>query len=172
MKLANRLVAWVDRFSNVVGWLVSFFLVGIIVVMLFEMTMRRVLALPQMWTQEMSQFLFGIYAALIGGYTCLYNGHIRMDVLYSKLSQRGRIIMDLATAVFFILFLGVLIWKGSELTALSMIRMERSDSAWGPLLWPTRLMVPLGAFLLLLQVCSNLVKNITLARGKGKANGT
>lgn len=114
---------------------------------------------------------FGTFAVLAGAYTCLHNGHIRMDVLYSKLSQRGKVIMDLATAFFFILFLGVLIWKGGELTALSISGMEKSDSAWGPVLWPTKLIIPIGSFLLLLQVLANLVRDLTSVEGRGKGNG-
>ena len=170
MKGIYRLLAFIDAISRAIGKLVSFLILFVIAVVLFEVMMRDILRLPTIWSMEMSQFLFGASFALAGAYTLLHKGHVRMDVIYTRLSQRGQVIMDIITSVFMFIFLVTLIWKGWQFTGRSISLMDRSMSAWAPLLWPTKIMIPLGAALMLLQALAQLIRDIISVMGR-KSNG-
>jgi TRAP-type mannitol/chloroaromatic compound transport system permease small subunit len=167
MKNVARILRFIDRLSEGTGNVVSFLILASMGVVLYEVVMRYVFNLPQTWSSEMSLFLFGTLFALGGAYTLLHRGHVSMDIFYSKWSPKTRAIMDIITFVLFLIFVSVLIWKGWGLAWRAIEFMERSQSGWRPLLWPTKIMVPIGAFLLLLQGLVQLVRNILAVAGKG-----
>jgi TRAP-type mannitol/chloroaromatic compound transport system permease small subunit len=151
---------YIDRLNKVIGGVARYLILGSLIVILLEVLMRYVFSASQTWSSEMSLFLFGAFFTIGGGFTLFMEGHVRMDVFYIKLSKKGRAIMDIATFVFFLAFVGVLIWKGWDIAIRAFQLTERSESAWRPLLWPTKILIPIGAFLLLLQGLANLGRNI------------
>ena len=167
MKNMGGLLRHIDNISNCVGKLASFLILCSMGVVLFEVLMRYALSLPTTWCYEMSLFIFGTFAALGGAYTFLHGGHVRMDIVHSRLSPRGKAIMDLVTFIFVFIFLGVLVWKGWEFAWRAFQLSERTDSAWGPLLWPTKLIIPIAAFLMLLQGLAKFVRDIFMATARG-----
>ena len=78
--------------------------------------------------------------------------------------------MDIITFVFFALFLGVLIWKGWAYFWKAFELGNRTDSPWGPYIWPIKLMIPIGGALLMLQGLTQLVRDIITASRRGNAN--
>ncbi|MBA7540201.1 hypothetical protein ES705_32495 [subsurface metagenome] len=89
-----------------------------------------------------------------------------MDVIYGRLSPRGKALIDIITFGFFALFCVVLVWKGGE-TALRALRIwQHSGSIWNPPVYPIKLVVPIGVLLLLLQGTVKLIRDIaTLVKG-------
>jgi TRAP-type mannitol/chloroaromatic compound transport system permease small subunit len=170
MKNMSRIPHYIDTISETTGNLISFLILALMFVVLFEVLMRYAFSLPQRWTPEMSLFLFGSCFALGGAYTLLHRAHVRMDVLFSRWSPRLQALMDIVTFVFFLIFIGVLVWKGWGLAWRAIEFAERSQSAWRPLLWPTKIMVPLGAFLVLLQGVAHLIRDIRTVIGRGSTN--
>jgi TRAP-type mannitol/chloroaromatic compound transport system permease small subunit len=136
----------------------------------YEIIMRYGFNRPTVWVNEMSAMLFGTFIILGGAYTARYNGHVPMDVVYNKFSKRGKAILDVIS--FFILtlpLLGVLVWKGGESAWRSVMTLEHDSSQWGPPLYPLRVMLPLGAFLFLLQASAKLVRDfIVIFKGDRK----
>ena len=54
--------------------------------------------------------LFAIFYVAAGGYAHYYRAHVRVDVIYASVSERGRAILDIATAVLFFIFVGVFVY--------------------------------------------------------------
>ncbi len=156
----RRWLGYIDKLNQNITSVSRHLILGSMVVILFEVLMRKVFSASQTWSSEMSVFLFGAFFTLGGGYTLLKEGHVRMDVFYIKLSTRGKAIMDIATFVLFLAFVGVLIWKGWDIALQAFQLGERSESAWRPLLWPSKILIPIGGLLLLLQGLANLGRNI------------
>jgi TRAP-type mannitol/chloroaromatic compound transport system permease small subunit len=166
MKIRNIFNA-IDKINETVGGAASYLILASLVVILIEVLMRYAFSASQVWSSEMSVFLFGTFFTLGGGYTLFHEGHVRMDIFYVKLSSRGKAIMDIATFVLFFAFVGILIWKGWDIAIKSLRFAERSESAWAPLLWPTKMLIPVGGFLILLQGLAQLGRNIlTLSEKK------
>ncbi|MCC5810614.1 MAG: TRAP transporter small permease subunit [Ectothiorhodospiraceae bacterium] len=165
LQAVMRAVTWLnDRLGSWVSYLVFF----MFVFLLLEVFFRYMLRSPTVWTVELTQMLFGAYAVLAGGYLMAHNGHVSVDILYMRFPPRVKAAVDIFTSILFFLFLGVLLWFGSQLAWESLERLETSQSAWNPPLYPVKLMIPLGAGLLLLQGIVKLLNDIFILLNIGQ----
>ena len=74
----------IDNINEWVGRIVSYFVLAIIAIIIYEVVMRYVLVKSQVWVPEISSFLFGALFILGGGYVFLHKNHVRLDVLYGR----------------------------------------------------------------------------------------
>ena len=88
-----------------------------------------------------------------------------MDLLYGEWSDRRRAWTDAITVLFLIIYLGVMIYGGYDSLSYSLQYGERSPTAWRPYLWPIKVIMVVGLFLMLLQAISELFKDILRLRG-------
>ena len=167
MNIIRRILHFIDSLSDVTGKAFGYLILVLVMVVLYEVLMRYVFNLSQMWSFETSVFLWGAFFVMGGAYLLKHGGHVKIDVLYSLLSPRGKAITDLVTSIFFFTFIGLLIWKGWDLAWRAFELGERTDSAWHPILWPVRMLIPVGAFLMLLQGLAKFIRDLFIAVGKG-----
>ena len=134
----------------------------------------------------MAQFTMVAYYMLGGAYSILIGSNVRMDLFYSNWSLRRKASIDCITISFLVFYLCVLIYGALGSTAYSLGywgkfpieffmglatgseeigRLERSSTAWRPYIWPIKLIMIAGLFLILLQALSELVKDIARALG-------
>jgi TRAP-type mannitol/chloroaromatic compound transport system permease small subunit len=169
MSKLSRFVKFIDTVNDFIGRCVSFLIFPIIVVILYEVVMRYFLKLSQDWVPETSQYLFGALFLLGGGYVLLHNGHVKLDILYDRLSARTKALLDICTFVLLLMYGVVLIWKGGLTAWDSLMTLERSQSGWSPLMFPIRFGIPIGAALLVLQGIVKFIRDIVIVT-KGKSN--
>lgn len=163
MRYILRLLNWIDRFNDRAGELFSFLVVGMIAVLVYEVTMRYVFNAPTFWGHETSQHLFGGYAVLIGAYALRHRAHVSVDILHRRWSPRVRAIVDLFSWSLFWLFCILLFWKGGIAAWESLINLDRTNTPWSPPLYPLKLTIPVGAFLILLQGLTIYIRNFHIA---------
>lgn len=157
---------FIDSINEWVGRVVSFFVLAIIGIVIYEVLMRYIFIRSQVWVPEMSIFLFGGLFILGGGYAYRQGGHVTLDLLYNRFSPKGKALLDLITSIFSFLFLGVIIWKGWLIAWDSLITYEKSASAFAPPLFPIKLCLPLGGVLFMLQVIAKWIRDLlTVMRG-------
>ncbi len=115
---------------------------------------------------EIQWYLFGALFLLASGYTLKHNGHVRIDLIYGRLSPRGRAWVDLLGGVFFLLpFCGLIIWYAWPMFMLAWVSHEMSPDAGGLLRWPVKLLIPVGFSLLALQGVAEIIKRIGVLTG-------
>ena len=141
-----------------------FFVLGAI--LLASTASRVVLGVPINWALEMSQFLLSAYYLLGGAYTMQLDQHVRMDLFYGRLDARRRAMTDAFTILFVIFYLAVLFGGGLSSTNYAIVYGQKNYSAWSPPLWPIKIVMTAGIFLMLLQCVSALIKDIAIVRGK------
>jgi len=163
MKPIRYFLRYTDFVNAKFGWFVAFLMVPIIVVMVYEIIMRYFFTAPSLWAYETTLFMYGSYIALGGGYTLLVRGHVNVDVLWGRLSLRWRGIVDVVTAAFFFLFVGVLFKESLEAAMESWAIMERTMTYWNPPYYPLRTSLPVACLLLLLQGLAKLIRDVHLA---------
>ena len=117
----------------------------------YEVIARYVFNSPTNWVHESMFLMFGAQYMLAGAYAYRDETHVRVDIVYSKLSMRGRAICDVITSVFFFLFVGTMLVTGWRFASDAMGVGEASFTEWGIQYWPIKLVIPIGAALLLLQ---------------------
>ena len=115
---------------------------------------------------ELQWYLFAAVFLLCAGYTLLHNEHIRIDVLSSRLSARGRLWIDVVGTLLFLLPVSVfIVWLSWPVFVNAWVSNEMSSNAGGLIRWPARLLVPAGFLLLSLQGISELIKRVAALMG-------
>lgn len=127
---------------------------------------RIFFGVPINWALEMSQFILSAYYLLGGAYTLQLGQHVRMDLIYDRLSARKRAITDAVTILFVIFYLAVLFGGGLSSTNYAIAYGQKNYSAWSPPLWPIKVVMTAAIFMMLLQCISTFFKDIAIARGK------
>ncbi len=163
MRILTRLLSIIDRVNKWVGQIIFPLILVMTLVLVYEVVLRYVFNNPTKWAHELSQMVFGTYFMLGAGYAMLHKSHIGVDVFHARLSPRKKAIVDLITSVLFFLFIGVMLYKGGELARDAWIRGKASETYWGPPLAPLLTMLPLGAFLLLLQGMAKFIRDLITA---------
>jgi len=153
----------VDTVSEWSGKVIAMLIFPMIGVLLWEITLRYVFNAPTIWAHELSQHLFGSYSVLAGAYVLLRFQHVRVDVIYERFSPRGRAILDSVTHLMFFLFVGVLLVEGVQMAWCSVEIREFSNTPWAPPLYPLKLTVPIGAFLILIQGLAHFIRVLNMA---------
>jgi TRAP-type mannitol/chloroaromatic compound transport system permease small subunit len=162
MHLASHFVHVVDSINYYTGKYVSYFVLAFVILIGYEVLMRYAFKSPSIWAEEAAIMAHGIYFMLGGVYTLLHNKHINVDVLSRNWSPRTKAIIDCFTSVMFFFFIILLLWKGGEMALHSIEKLEHSMSVWRPIIYPVKSVVPLAAFLMLLQGIAQFIRNLTL----------
>jgi TRAP-type mannitol/chloroaromatic compound transport system permease small subunit len=163
LKAAIKFICAINRW---IGEILSYFLFIIFILLFAEVLLRYLFNSPTVWTNELSQMLFGSYVILCGGYILLGGGHVNVDILFSRFSKRTKAGLDLITSILFFLFCGMLLIYGGSLAFESLGLWEHSESAWNPPIYPVKLMIPLGALLLILQGIAKFIIDVFIVFGK------
>lgn len=158
----------IDKFSEWTGKFFSWLLLSLIFFTCFEVITRRIFGAPTIWTLEMSTYFFSAVCMLALGYTQKDKAHVNVDILYINFSPKTQAICNIIT---FILFLGsfsfILLLYGIFFAYDSIVIQERSPSAFYALVWPSKLTIPVGAFLIFIQALSDFIKDIVfLVKGE------
>ena len=133
---------------------------------LFYSSVSKTFFVPALWTLEFAQFLMAAYFLLGGAYSIQLDGHVRMDLLYSRWSARTRNKWDAFTSLFLVTYLILLLYGSLSSTYYALEYGERSYSAWRPYMAPIKVLACIGILLMLLQAFATLFKDIARLRGE------
>ena len=122
--------------------------------------------LPSLWTLEIAQFSMVAYYILGGPFSLQIGANVRMDLFYGGWTDRKKAWFDAFSILLLIFYLGVLLYGAIDSTTYSLQYNERSPTAWRPLLWPIKIIMCAGIFLMLLQAISEFFKDIAKLKGK------
>ncbi len=151
MKWLQLFVEGIDTFSLKIAKTVRWLVIIIMSITVFNVVMRYFFDDPTIWAYPLSGLLLGPFWLLAGGYVILHGGHVRLDILFRRLSPRGQAIIDLVTHPLLFFYCVLVIIKGWDYFLFSLMMYEHTVSVWGPLIWPFKLIIPIGAGLFLLQ---------------------
>jgi TRAP-type mannitol/chloroaromatic compound transport system permease small subunit len=156
----NRVTDIIATVNTWVARIVSYAVVILAILMTFEVVARYIFNKPTIWVSELSLMFFAALAFLSGGYVYLLDEHVRVDLFYNRLSPRGRALVNILSGLIVFFFVGVFFWQGLGFAIDSTRIMERLSTLWAPPIWPSKWVVPLGCFLLLLQALARFFKDI------------
>ena len=162
-EIMDRFFRAVDRLNDWCGWVVGLQILFIVAVIAYEMVLRGIFGAPTLWANETMVYLTAMAYLLGGGYALRHRRHVSVDVIYARLSTRTRATLDVVTLLFFILYLGTLIWAGFVWGWDSFKIGETTGSPWNPPIWPVKLAIPVAAVLVLLQGIANVVRDVQAA---------
>ena len=115
---------------------------------------------------EIQWYMFGVMVFFGASYAYKLNEHVRVDIVYSSVSDRTRLWIDtVGLLIFLIPITAFLAWLCWPFFISSFRGSEMSSNAGGLILWPAKLLLPAGFALLFLQGISELIKHVAALRG-------
>jgi len=166
MRFWLLLSSGIDAVNRKVGLGISWLILLMTLVSAFNATSRKLLSVSSNAFLEIQWYLFGAVFLLAAGYTLLSNEHVRVDILNARFRVRWRLWLELFCTVFFLgPFALLILWFSWPYFVRSFAEGEVSLQAGGLILWPAKLLIPVGFLLLLLQGVSQAIKLIAALGG-------
>ncbi|MDD9922078.1 MAG: TRAP transporter large permease subunit [Boseongicola sp.] len=164
------ITAFIDVLNYRAGQIIALMMVPLIAVVVYEVLSRNLDAIlidagmggvarafglgPTLWVYDTSRMLAGVLFMAAAGYGLMRGVHIRADFLYRLWSDKTQATVDAILYLFFFMpsmILFTVVASQFWWLAYSTGETMALDSAWGPILWPARLAMPVGGLLLALQ---------------------
>jgi TRAP-type mannitol/chloroaromatic compound transport system permease small subunit len=156
----------IDRLNERIGQAFYWLVLVTVLISAANAVVRKVFNYSSNGLLEIQWYFFSAIFLLLAGYTLLRNEHVRIDVISSRLSKRAQAWIDILGTLFFLLPMAILLmWLSWPVFVDAYQRNEVSTNAGGLIIWPARLLVPIGFFLLVAQGVSELVKRIAFLGG-------
>ena len=102
-------VKTIDFISLKTGRATMYLVFVMMFILILSFVTRNIINIPLIWIIEMAQFVMTGYYLLGGGYSMLTDDHVRMDLIYSKLKDKTKAILDSLTSVFLVFYLFLLV---------------------------------------------------------------
>ena len=158
-------VRLVDKMNYLIGR-VTMFIIFVMVGVMFYSAITKTLFTPSLWTYEFAQFLMVAYFLVGGAYSIQLHGHVRKDLLYGSWSERTQNRWDSFTSLIMIAYLALMFYGSIDSAIYAISYGERSYSIWRPYMWPIKLIMSFGIFLMLLQAIAQFFKDLAGAIGE------
>lgn len=162
IKLYVRYVDWVSEKFGLLAMYGIFVMIG---VLLLNTVTRNVIEYPLHWCIEMAQFTLAAYYTIGGAHSLQLGDHVRMDLIYDRLSETKKAGMDVITSFCLIFYLCTLLFGSVSSTTYAIQYDQRNFSMWNPSMVPIKVIMVFGILLMLLQALSILFKDYAKLKG-------
>ena len=161
----SKAIDWLnERIGKAVTWLV----LAAVLISAGNAIVRKLFNVSSNAYLELQWYLFSAIFLLCAGYTLLRNEHVRIDVISGAFSRKTQTWIDILGTLFFLLPMAILfVYLSWPVFVRTWVHNEISTNAGGLMIWPARLLVPVGFTLLALQGVSELIKRVAFLTGHG-----
>ena len=159
-KIIKYYINLIDYISLKTGRVTMYLVFVMMFILILSFVTRNIINIPLIWIIEMAQFVMTGYYLLGGGYSMLTDDHVRMDLIYSKLKDKTKALLDSLTSVFLIFYLVVLLYGSISSLTYTIETNQRLFTAWAPYVWPIKSIMTFGIGLMLLQSIAIFFKDI------------
>lgn len=157
----------IDKANEKIASLVSWALLAAVLICAGNALIRYAFNNSSNAWLEIQWYLYAAMFMLASAYTLKRDEHVRIDVVVGRFSRRTQVWIDLFGFLFFLLPVCLLIlWYGIPFAALSIQSAEMSSNSGGLIVWPAKLLVPLGFAMIVLQAVSEIIKRIAFLAGR------
>ena len=165
-KLIKYYIKIIDYISLKTGRATMYLVFVMMFILILSFVTRNIINIPLIWIIEMAQFVMTGYYLLGGGYSMLTDDHVRMDLIYSKLKDKTKALLDSLTSAFLIFYLVVLLYGSISSLTYTIETNQRLFTAWAPYVWPIKSIMTFGILLMLLQSIAIFFKDLAKVLGR------
>ncbi len=163
MTLSRLIDGLNEKIAGFVGWA----LLAAVVICAGNALVRYAFNYSSNGWLEIQWYLYAAIFMLASAYTLRRDEHVRIDVVVGRFSKRTQVWIDLLGFLIFLIPVCLLIlWHGIPFALISIESAEMSSNAGGLIVWPAKLLVPLGFALLILQGFSEIIKRVAFLTGR------
>ncbi len=171
MNALLKLSGVIDRINEKIGFVANLLILLSCVVSAGNAMSRYAFNLSSNGWLEAQWYMFAVVVMFGTSYTLKRNEHVRVEIFYLMLSERGQLWLDLICTIVFLvpvcLLLAYLSWPFFQ---LAYDTNEWSQNAGGLIRWPIKFVLPSGFVLLALQGVSEIIKRIAAIEGLAKVD--
>jgi len=156
-----------DKFANFIGIITAIAMVLMILNVFYDVIMRYFFRSGSIAMQEMEWHLFSVIILLGVAYTLKEDAHVRVDLIYDRLTPKKKATINMLGSLIFILPFAVLIGLSSIGNAVEAYEsMEISGDPGGlHYRWIVKAMIPLSFLLIIITNCGFFLKNLNVYLG-------
>src|SRR5712675_1584711 len=166
MRPLLALSAAIDLLNQKLGDICNFLVLTACIVSAGNAMIRYAFGYSSNGWLELQWYMFAVFVMFGASYTFKRNEHVRVEILYLMLTERGQLWLDLiGTLCFLIPACLLLSWLSWPFFMQAYVVGEASSNAGGLLRWPIKLVVPVGFVMLALQGVSEVIKRIAALQG-------
>jgi TRAP-type mannitol/chloroaromatic compound transport system permease small subunit len=156
----------IDRFTDRTGTVVSWLTIILVLAVSYEVIARYAFNAPTIWAFDLTYMSYGTLFMLGAAYALHKGAHIRTDFFWETFSIRKKGWIDVISYVLFFFpgLTAILIISGHEALYAWRINETSDQTAWRPILWPFKAVVPLACLLLIVQGVSEFLKSLYMVR--------
>ena len=166
MKTVLRLVDASDALSRIAAWGATWCVLLACLVCAGNAILRYAAGMGSNAWLELQWYLFAFLVLFGAGNTLRVNGHVRVDLLYGRLTARAQVWLDLVCLGLFLMPVALLLTGMSWTVFQESWRIgEVSSNAGGLLRWPVKLALPIGFGLLALQGAAEMLRRAAMLAG-------
>ena len=165
-RAAGALRAGIERFVDLAGIATAWLSLVIVVLMATNVVLRYLFSAGSVWAQELEWHLL-VPLVLFGmSYALRHGEHVRVDIVYSRLSHRAQAIVDLISALLVIAVAVLIVWFSLHYVQQSYVIDEGSpDPGAIPHRYLIKGLIPAGFGLLILQGIANALGCVEKLKG-------
>ncbi|MGZ8288121.1 MAG: TRAP transporter small permease subunit [Telluria sp.] len=157
----------IDKLNEKIAGAVSWALLAAVIICAGNALVRYTFNYSSNAWLEIQWYLYGAMFLLASAYTLKRDEHVRIDVVVGRFSKRTQVWIDLFGYLVFLLPVCLLIvYDAIPFAQVSIASQEMSSNAGGLIVWPAKLLVPIGFVLLILQGISEIIKRIAFLAGR------
>lgn len=163
----KRFLIIVDFINIKIAKAVSFILLPALFCIYYEIISRYFFSKPTLWASELTIYFCAILYIIGAAWTLRVGRHVKIDMIYAKLSKRGQNILDIITFPFFCLYIASMTWVGYKFALESILIQESSGTPWDPPIYPIKIIFVIGTAMLLAQGMAKFLRDLySLFTGK------
>jgi TRAP-type mannitol/chloroaromatic compound transport system permease small subunit len=130
--VSRRMIAWIDWLNTLVINIAKWLAPGMALLVAALVISRYVFGISAIKPQEAVVYMHALLFLFAAPATLLTNGHVRVDIIYEGLTERGRAIVDLLGTFLLLMPVCILIFKyGGSYAARAWVFREASVEANG-----------------------------------------
>jgi TRAP-type mannitol/chloroaromatic compound transport system permease small subunit len=167
MAVLRRLVKLIDTGTEWLGRAASWLSALLVLVVSYDVISRYVFNASKVWVQELQWHIFALIFLLGAAWTLKHNRHVRVDLVYQRLSTKAQAWVNLlGFTVFLLPFCLLIIITGYHSTAFSWANHEASGNPGGlPMRYLLRGMIPLAFIWLMIQGFAEAARSLLILCG-------
>src|SRR3954469_3225136 len=157
----------IDQLNEKIGYICNWLVLAACIVRPAHAMSRYAFGYSSNGWLELQWYMFAVLVMFGASYTFKRNEHVRVEILYLMLSERGQLWLDLIGTLFFLIPSCLLLaWLSLPFFLDSYETLEMSGNAGGLVRWPIKAVLPLGFAMLALQGVSEVIKRIAALKGE------
>jgi TRAP-type mannitol/chloroaromatic compound transport system permease small subunit len=167
----RRLAGGIDALVDAAGRIVAWVMLALVLLMSANVLLRYLFSIGSVATQELEWHLMSPIVLIGMAYALLHDGHLRVDLIYVKLPERARLLVNLAASLIGVVFSALAIYLGWKYVVQSYVIDEGSPDPGGlPHRYLLKAFIPLGfAVLLLYSIAEAIHAGLALVTGNHPA---